>query len=170
MNTNRIIAWTDGSCHNKTGDKGGYGVVMKFYDADGCETGLSYCGGQYHTTTSARMEIRGVLSALRKCPKHHKITIHCDNKYVVNAIKERWMFAWEHQDWVNASTESGLRNNRDLWKKVIAEYRRLDGKNNLDIRWVRGHNGNENNEKADQLAHKGAHRAKKILDLSLIHI
>lgn len=144
-----IVIYTDGSCNNGTGNSGGYGIVM----VNG--TVKKYCGGSYINTTSARMELLGVIRGLAKCEVGDRVEVYCDNSYVVNTIDKGWIFRWSIQNFKQ-------RKNKDLLKQLLAQYNRLERR--VKLKWIRGHNGHEYNELADQLAYRGAHRETKIKD------
>lgn len=168
MSINRIIAWTDGSCDNnlkhKHGACGGYGVVMRIYEDDGSVNELQYIGGQYTGTTSSRMEIRGVLSVLKKAQTGFHVTVNCDNRHVVDAIQKEYIYTWEQDNWYDYKKFS-KRTNADLWKQVLEEHKRLGGRQQVKILWVKGHNNNERNEFADKLARQGRWRDVKKVDI-----
>ena len=85
-----INIWCDGSCNNKTGEKGGVGVVIRENTSRDIRV---YFEGSFQKTTSARMELYGLLISLKLVKnKKEKIKIHCDNQYVVNSINEKWVF------------------------------------------------------------------------------
>lgn len=78
------------------------------------------------------MEIRALLVAIKQVKNiPSEVTVKCDNQYVVNSIKERWVYDWEISNW------SG-RVNADLWKKVLREIRKRD-KVKFILKWVKGH-------------------------------
>lgn len=138
---NSIEIWTDGSANNATNSKGGYGIVM----VNGSVK--QFCGGSYNNTTSARMELMGVIKALEKCEPGNKVKVYCDNRYVVDSLMQRWAFKWASENWKG-------RKNKDLLKKLLDQYHRLNGK--VTLLWVKGHNNNPYNELADRLACMGA--------------
>ena len=149
--TNTIHIWTDGSAHNATNSRGGYGIVI----VNG--TTRQFSGGSYNHTTSARMEIMGVIKALEKCESNgSKIIVYCDNQYVCNCIDKGWAFKWAKEKWRG-------RKNADLLKKLVHQYNRLNGL--VKLQWVRGHDNNEHNELADRLASLGSQRKKIIHDM-----
>ncbi len=146
MNIDLIEIWTDGSCNNKTHANGGYGIVLKYGEHE-----KHIFGGSYINTTSARMEIRGVLEALRSITnKTIPVTLYCDNRYVVDSVALDWMYDWERNYWI---TKDGLRKNHDLWKQMIIEIKKFSKKPRFIH--VHGHNGNHYNEICDRLAAKG---------------
>lgn len=119
----KITIYTDGSCYWKTGE-GGIGIYI-------VNTNKAFHKG-YSNTSTSRMEIRALLVAIKQVKNiPSEVTVKCDNQYVVNSIKERWVYDWEISNW------SG-RVNADLWKKVLREIRKRD-KVKFILKWVKGH-------------------------------
>ncbi len=135
-----IHIWTDGSSFNNPGP-GGYGVVLTFGDY------RKELSGGFRRTTNNRMEILAAVMALRALnPKHrYKVIIHTDSELVCNAFNKGWIFNWEKKNWAK-------RLNDDLWKKLLAEYRR----NDVQFQWVKAHVGIPENERCDELAKEAA--------------
>lgn len=144
-----VIIYTDGSCNNKkTGEGaecGGFGVVMRYGDME-----RNYFSERYIKTTSARMEILGVIKALELCNPGFDIEIYCDNEYVVKTANE-WLW-----NWLNTST-LGRKKNSDLWLRFIKAYEKhgSQAEDRVKFIWTKGHAGTELNELADELANKG---------------
>lgn len=164
LNNKVIKIYTDGSCDNKKKDNGGCGIIIRYGNYE-----LKKSIGRYINTTSARMEIRGVLEALRfvqdkTIPCH----IYCDNQYVVKSISEKWAENWEKQEWEGTTRESNgvattLRVNTDLWKQVLEEIRKFP-RDYIQMYWVKGHDGHVENELCDILAKQGAQIVEEIDD------
>lgn len=149
-----IFIYTDGSCNNKTNQNGGFGIVLLY---NGNEKRVY--SNQYSNTTSARMEIRGLLESLKHIrDKTIPVTVYCDNEYVCKSISEKWAEKWENESWLIGRGEDNLkyRLNHDLWKQVLEEYRKFPA-GNVKLVWVRGHDGDKYNEIADELAGIAAH-------------
>jgi len=83
------------------------------------------------------------------------ITLFCDANLIPNAMND-WLPKWKAKDWKRAKGKPI--ENRDLWERLeqAAEGR------NVTWAWVRGHNGDEHNERADKLAYRGARNAEEI--------
>lgn len=148
---NSVVIYTDGSCNNHDHSRGGYGLVVIRGDEI-----RQYCGGSYFNTTSARMELTGVVRGLEKVKEGEFVKVYCDNQYVVHSLEKGWIFKWQMQNF-------RARKNCDLLKLLLKQYTRLKGQ--VVFEWVRGHNGDEYNEIADQLAAMGAQKDKKIKDI-----
>jgi len=135
----RVIAWTDGACSGNPGP-GGYGVVLTW---NGHRKELSR---GFRKTTNNRMEILAVIAALDSLSEPCEITIHSDSQYVVNAIEQGWARKWRANRWMRNKKEAAL--NPDLWERLLD----LLPKHRVKLDWVRGHAGNHENERADELA------------------
>ncbi len=133
----RIEIYTDGACSGNPG-KGGYGIVMQ-----ACEKNYKkeYSEG-YRMTTNNRMELLAVVIAFKKLKLAQKdVHIFTDSKYVSDAINKNWLTNWKSRNFKNVK-------NSDLWQYFI-EY---SEPHDFEMHWVKGHAGNELNERADKLA------------------
>ena len=139
--TIRIIAYTDGACSGNPGP-GGWGVWLR---AGKHEKEL--CGGELETTNQ-RMELQAAIEALKALKKPSAITIVTDSKYVLNGITD-WIHGWKKKGWKNSKKEPVA--NRELWEALDA----LNQKHQVQWQWVKGHSGDEGNERADELARQG---------------
>jgi ribonuclease HI len=135
----RVVAWTDGACSGNPGP-GGYGVVLTW---NGHRKELSR---GFRKTTNNRMEILAVIAALESLSEPCEITIHSDSQYVVNAVEQGWARKWRANRWMRNKKEAAL--NPDLWERLLD----LLPKHKVRLDWVRGHDGNLENERADELA------------------
>ena len=140
----KIIIYTDGACINNPGP-GGYGVVLKN------KRKTKELSGGYRMTTNNRMELMACimgLSALKKPPS--SVILFSDSQYVVNGITQGWAKGWQSKGWMRNKTEPAV--NPDLWEQLL----KLCGQHDVRFQWVRGHDGNEGNERCDELANKAA--------------
>ena len=138
-----IEIYTDGACIGNPGP-GGWGVVI----LNGSQN-LFLSGGD-SSTTNNRMEITAVIEALKNVDDND-VTIYSDSTYVINTITKGWK----------------KNKNQDLWELL----EKLLFKKNVTWKWVKGHSGNEFNEKADQLAYGEAKKKMKINEPdSLTHV
>lgn len=133
--------YTDGACSGNPGP-GGWGVLIR----QGGEE-RSLCGGEPDTTNN-RMEMQAAIEALRAVPEGGKAVIVTDSSYVKNGITS-WISGWKRRGWKTADNKPV--KNQDLWQALDA----LQAGRKIDWRWVKGHAGNEGNEKADELARDG---------------
>jgi len=135
-----IIVYTDGGSINNPGP-GGYGVVI---NEDGDTREIS---GGFRYTTNNRMEMTAAIVALqelRHCGR--PILLHSDSSYLVNGIEKGWARNWRKRGWRKSDGEPAL--NADLWEELLALIESMD----VRLRWVKGHAGNEFNERCDQMA------------------
>ncbi|MES2481501.1 MAG: ribonuclease HI [Pseudomonadota bacterium] len=144
---NSVHIYTDGACKGNPGP-GGWGVLML---SGGAEKELF--GGELGTTNN-RMELMAVIQALQALKRPCAVTLHVDSQYVLKGITE-WLPGWKRKGWRTAAGQPV--KNVELWQqleKLVAE-----GGHAIDWRWVRGHNGDAGNERADVLANRGVEQA-----------
>ena len=134
-----VTVHTDGSCLGNPGP-GGYAAIL---DYRGQERELS---GGFRRTTNNRMEILAVIAGLEALSGPCAVTVYSDSRYVVDAIEKGWAKRWKANGWMRNKRERAV--NPDLWDRMLGE---LD-KHNVELKWVRGHAGNEGNTRADRLA------------------
>jgi ribonuclease HI len=146
---NSVHIYTDGACRGNPGP-GGWGVLLK---SGGQEKELF--GGDAATTNN-RMELMAVIQALQALKRPCEVTLHVDSQYVLKGITE-WLPGWKRKGWRTAAGQPV--KNVDLWQQL--EKLVEEGGHALDWRWVRGHNGDPGNERADQLANKGVDLAQR---------
>ncbi len=139
--TQRVQIWTDGACSGNPGP-GGWGAVLVY---NGTEKELS--GGTAETTNN-RMELTAAIEALNALKRPCAIDLHTDSQYVKGGITG-WIFGWKKNGWKTADKKPV--KNVDLWQQLDAALQRHD----VAWHWVKGHAGNEANEKADLLARQG---------------
>ena len=106
--------------------------------------------GGFAATTNNRMEIMAAIVALEALKNESDVTLFSDSEYVVNGISKGWAAGWRAKAWRGQNGEPRL--NFDLWEQLLVLSRHSVG-----FRWIRGHSGNIENERADRLA---AHAAK----------
>lgn len=141
-----IKIWTDGSCLGNPGP-GGWGFIA----TDGVNV-AERSGGEKDTTNN-RMELMAVIRALSAAHRHNEIELHVDSKYVKEGM-ESWMHNWKRNNW-RTRTNKPVKN-QDLWQQLdkLAQ--------NIKIHWVwvKGHAGEEFNERVDTLARTAAEKLK----------
>ena len=136
-----IIIYTDGACSGNPGP-GGWGALII---DDQNETEL--CGGEADTTNN-RMELQAAIEALRATEGASEVILYTDSQYVKNGINT-WIHGWKKNGWKTAARKPV--NNKDLWQSLDQE---IEGRA-IDWRWVKGHDGDPGNERADALARAG---------------
>ena len=141
-----ITIFTDGACQDNPKGPGGYGaIIMTVIKGKPFQKELSK---GFSNTTNNRMELMAVAAALEALKKPCKARIYSDSKYVVNAIKEKWVFNWKRYGWFKSAKSKERPKNIDLWKRTLAA---MEG-HEIEIFWVKGHAGIPENERCDQLA------------------
>ena len=141
-----LFAYTDGACSGNPGP-GGWGVLM-LAKADGVvvkERTLQ--GGEAHTTNN-RMELLAAISALEALTKPTPITIITDSAYVKNGVTE-WIHSWKRKGWRTAGGTPV--KNVELWQRLEA----AQAGHQVIWKWIKGHAGHAENERADELARAG---------------
>ena len=136
--TNQIDIFTDGACSGNPGP-GGWGAILR---CGGHEKELS--GGE-KATTNNRMEMTAVIEGLKALKKNSAVTIHTDSRYVMDGAS-KWLPGWKKKGWKTADKKPV--KNEDLWRALDEAVLRHD----VVWRWVRGHDGHLENERADTLA------------------
>lgn len=138
---NRIAIWTDGACSGNPGP-GGWGAVLI---SGAHEKDLK--GGEADTTNN-RMELTAAIEALDALKRPSVVDLHTDSQYVKGGITG-WIHGWKRNGWKTADKKPV--KNIDLWQRLDTALQR----HNVTWHWVKGHAGNEANERADQLARDG---------------
>jgi len=133
-----VEIWTDGGCKPNPGP-GGWAALMKF---GAHERELS--GGEAETTNN-RMELTAAAEALEALTRPCKVTLHTDSEYLRNGIT-RWSTGWVRRNWRNSAGDPVA--NMDLWRRLLA----VTPKHDITWLWVKGHSGDENNDRVDVLA------------------
>jgi len=139
--TKIIEIYTDGACRGNPGP-GGWGALL----IAGKHRKTMH-GGEPETTNN-RMELTAAIEALNTLKGESRVILHTDSKYVMDGINE-WMPNWKKRGWKTAARKPV--KNQDLWQLLDAAVERHD----VEWRWVKGHDGNPGNEKADELANLG---------------
>ena len=138
MSNQNVVIYTDGACSGNPGP-GGWGSVLLY---NGHRRELS--GGEAETTNN-RMEMMAVIEALDALKRSCTITLHTDSVYVMKGMTE-WLEQWKRRGWKTAAKKPV--KNVDLWQRLDQAIAR----HQVDWRWVKGHSGVPENERADELA------------------
>lgn len=147
MSTGDVVEiFTDGACLGNPGP-GGWGVILRWRERE-CE--LS--GGE-PATTNNRMELMAAIAGLEALRRGVRTCVHTDSMYVRDGIT-RWIHQWKRNGWRTAAKKPV--KNAELWQRLDAA---LSG-HEVEWRWVRGHAGHAENERADALARTAAERAR----------
>jgi ribonuclease HI len=137
----KVVIHTDGACSGNPGP-GGWGAVLQY---NGTVKELK--GGEALTTNN-RMELTAAIEALSALKRKCDVELHTDSTYVKDGLT-KWIFGWKKNGWKTA--EKKPVKNVELWQALDAAVAR----HTIDWRWVKGHDGDEFNERADQLANDG---------------
>ena len=140
----QVAIYTDGACTGNPGP-GGYGVVLKFGEH------RRELSGGFRRTTNNRMELLGPIKGLESLNQCCRVVIYSDSKYVVDSIQKGWAKRWRDNRWMRNKKDKAI--NPDLWKLLLD----LCEKRDVEFRWVKGHSGNPENERCDELAVQAAH-------------
>ena len=136
-----VKIFTDGACSGNPGP-GGWGAILRWKNEE-----REIWGGEPNTTNN-RMELLAAIKALDKLNYPTQVYIYTDSKYVKEGITN-WIKSWKKRNWKTASKKPV--KNVDLWK-ILDE---LAAKHDITWHWVKGHAGNVDNERADELARQG---------------
>ena len=136
-----VEIYTDGACKGNPG-VGGWGAILRF---GGTEKELF---GGVANTTNNRMEMTAVIEALRSLSRSCDAVVFTDSSYVQKGISE-WIHGWKRNGW-KTSDKKPVKN-ADLWQTLD----QLASGHKIEWRWVKGHAGHPENERADQLANRG---------------
>lgn len=142
-----IYIYTDGACSGNPGP-GGYGVILKYGNY------VKELSEGFSRTTNNRMELLAVIKGLEalKFPGSNVVVVS-DSKYVVEAIKQGWLFNWEKKGWKKVK-------NADLWQRFLMVYR----KHHVTFQWIKGHAGHFENERCDELAVQASQQSHLKID------
>ena len=122
----KILIYTDGSCLKNPG-KGGWAFI--FINKNNDEIHMS---DYEENTTNNRMEMKAVIEGLKFLENNEKCIIYSDSLLVINCATNKWK----------------RKSNLDLWK----EYDKVSINKTIEFNWIKGHSGNEYNEKVDKMA------------------
>ncbi len=139
--TDTVHVYTDGACKGNPGP-GGWGAYLRYGDHE-----RELFGGEAHTTNN-RMEITAVIEALSVLKRSCRVELFTDSQYVKNGIT-LWLADWKRRGWKTADKKPV--KNVDLWVRLEQAVATHD----VHWHWVRGHDGNAGNERADELANRG---------------
>ena len=138
-----LFAYTDGACSGNPGP-GGWGVLMLAREGGVVVKERTLQGGEAQTTNN-RMELMAAISALEALTKPSEITVVTDSAYVKDGITQ-WIHAWKAGGWRKKNLK-----NIDLWQRLDA----AQAPHQVTWRWIKGHAGHAENERADELARAG---------------
>ena len=136
-----VEIFTDGACRGNPGP-GGWGAILRYGNHE-----KELFGGEKETTNN-RMEMTAVIRALDSLKRECRVVVTTDSMYVKQGITQ-WIDNWKRRGWKKAD-RSPVKN-ADLWKQLD----QLAASHQVEWKWVKGHSGHAENERADELANKG---------------
>lgn len=136
-----IVIYTDGACSGNPGP-GGWGALLIYADHQ-----KEIMEGAFETTNN-RMELTAAIEALNALSEPCTVTLHTDSTYVKDGIT-KWIDNWKKNGWRTAAKKPV--KNADLWKDLDLAVKQ----HTIEWKWVKGHNGDAGNERADELANIG---------------
>ena len=141
-----LFAYTDGACSGNPGP-GGWGVLLIARDGDQVVKERDLCGGEADTTNN-RMELMAAIKALEALGRDSAITVITDSAYVKNGVTS-WIHGWKRNGWKTANRKPV--KNADLWQQLDE----AQARHKVTWKWIKGHAGHAENERADELARAG---------------
>ena len=141
-----LFAYTDGACSGNPGP-GGWGALLLARDGEAVLRERELKGGEADTTNN-RMELMAAISALEALERPSTLTVVTDSAYVKGGITA-WLHGWKRNGW-KTSTKKPVKN-EDLWRRLDA----AQARHRVTWKWVKGHAGHPENERADALARAG---------------
>ena len=135
----QVTVYTDGACSGNPGP-GGWGCVLIFGPH------RKELAGAERESTNQRMELMAALRALEQLREPCHVLLHSDSAYLINGFIKGWLDKWEKNGWINSKRQPV--ENQDIWRPLREIAR------GHEIEWikVKGHAGNIENERCDQLA------------------
>lgn len=144
-NNNAVEIFTDGACSGNPGP-GGWGAILRWRGEE-----KEIYGGEPDTTNN-RMEMMAAIQALEGLKRDTNVVLYTDSTYLRDGIT-KWIHGWKRNGWKTAAKKPV--KNEDLWRRLddaLADHE-------IDFRWVKGHSGHPENERADELARLGTEAA-----------
>ncbi|MEN9464675.1 MAG: hypothetical protein RL217_856 [Pseudomonadota bacterium] len=138
----KVYLFTDGACKGNPGP-GGWGALLRYGSKE-----KELWGGELLTTNN-RMELLAAIEGLKALTRACEVVLTTDSNYVKQGM-EQWLAGWKRNGWRTANKEPV--KNQDLWQQLDAQVQR----HQIEWRWVKGHAGHAENERADALANRGA--------------
>lgn len=138
-----VTIYTDGCCLGNPG-AGGYGIVLKY------KNHRKELSAGYKRTTNNRMELLAAIVGLRALKQRCKVTLYTDSRYVIDGIEKGWAKKWRAEGWMRNKRERAI--NPDLWEQLLV----IADQHDVKFKWVKGHSGDEENERCDRLANQAA--------------
>lgn len=148
MEMRHVDIFTDGAAKANPRGPGGYAAIVKVYKKDSAveyESVEEFAGG-YPKTSNNKMELMGVIVGLESLKNPSMVRLYSDSSYVVNAFNQHWIRNWKKNGW--RTSRGGHVKNQDLWNRLLKAME----PHKIAFVWVKGHDGNPDNERCDFLA------------------
>ena len=136
----KVQIFTDGCCKGNPGP-GGYGTIIK------CNGQVQEFKGAEKKTTNNIMEMTAAIVGLSQLSEPCEVVLTTDSQYLLKGMTQ-WIHGWVKKGWVNSSRQPV--KNKELWLELL----RLSKIHKITWKWVRGHTGHPENERADALANE----------------
>lgn len=147
----KVKIYTDGGARGNPGP-GGFGAVVLF------GRHRKEMKGAFAHTTNNRMELMAAIASLGILKEPCEVALFSDSKYLVDAMTKGWLQGWKKRGWIKSDKKPVL--NRDLWQQLDA----VTIGHRMTWQWVKGHAGNELNERCDELVHEAIDAGELIED------
>lgn len=139
LGAGKVLIYTDGSTIDNPGP-GGYGVVLRY------KRHRKELSGGFRRTTNNRMELQACIEGLKALKRRSSVVLFSDSKYIVNGMTKGWAERWQAKGW-KLNDDQDVKN-ANLWRQLVE----MCYEHDVEFRWIRGHSGNPDNERCDQLA------------------
>lgn len=137
-----VTIWTDGACERNPGGRGGWAALVQIEKYP-----ITEISGAVPVTTNNKMEMTAAIKGLKALTLHSFVTLYSDSQYLINGMT-KWIHSWLKQNWITSGNNPHPVKNRELWEELWE----LSTQHQIIWKWVRGHNGQAQNERCDQLA------------------
>ena len=133
-----VVIHTDGGCAPTNPGPGGWAAILR------SGSHMKELKGGEPLTTNNRMELMAAISALEALKHPSQVDMHIDSQYVRDGIT-KYIANWKKNGWRTAGKEPV--KNQDLWQRLDA----ARGRHTVRWHWVKGHSGDQFNDRADEL-------------------
>ncbi|MCR4739978.1 MAG: ribonuclease HI [Lachnospiraceae bacterium] len=145
----KVELYSDGAARGNPEGPGGFGCILRYTDSKNILHEKEISKG-FKKTTNNRMELKGVIAGFEALNRPCEVDVYSDSKYVTEAFNKNWIDNWQKNGWKKADKKAVL--NTDLWKHLL----KVMEPHKVTYHWVKGHDGNEINERCDRLATSAA--------------
>jgi len=143
----KVTIYSDGGCHGNPGP-GAWAAVLQYGKH------VREVTGGTAATTNNRMELMAAIESLNLLKEACDIDFHTDSEYVRNGITQ-WLAGWKRNGWRTAAKKPV--KNADLWQQLDT----ANSRHQVRWHWVKGHAGNDLNERCDELVQQAIAKVKE---------